>query len=74
MVSPKMLVEPLETYRKMVLIRLSQEAIIREYHKDQIKTPVHLGIGLEGISVGVVQSLPPNTKSFGQEANPKVVF
>jgi len=68
-VSPKILVEPLETYRKMVLIRLSQEAIIREYHKDQIKTPVHLGIGLEGISVGVVQSLPPNTKSFGQLRN-----
>ena len=47
MVISKIPVEPLDTYRKMVLIRLSQEAIIREYHKDQIKTPVHLGIGLD---------------------------
>ena len=42
---------------------------MREYPKDEIKTPVHLGIGLEGISVGVNYSLPPNTKSFGQLRN-----
>ena len=43
--------------------------IIREYDKDEMKTPVHLGIGLEGISVGVAHCLPPNTKSFGQLRN-----
>lgn len=61
--------EALEIYQKLTLIRQSQEAIIHEYHKDEMKTPVHLGIGLEGISVGVAHCLPPNTKSFGQLRN-----
>jgi TPP-dependent pyruvate/acetoin dehydrogenase alpha subunit len=61
--------EALEIYQKLTLIRQCQEVIIREYAKDEIKTPVHLGIGLEGISVGVAHCLPPNTKSFGQLRN-----
>ena len=61
--------EALEIYRKLTLIRQAQEAIVREYPKDEIKTPVHLGIGLEGISVGVAHNLPPNTRSFGQLRN-----
>jgi len=61
--------EALEIYRKLSLIRQAQEAIVREYPKDEIKTPVHLGIGLEGISVGVAHNLPPNTRSFGQLRN-----
>lgn len=61
--------EALEIYRKLSLIRQCQETIIREYPKDEIKTPVHLGIGLEGISVGVTHCLPPGTKSFGQLRN-----
>ena len=69
MYTPKTDTESLEIYRKLTLIRQSQEAIIREYYNDEIKTPVHLGIGLEGISVGTVHSLPPDTKSFGQLRN-----
>jgi len=61
--------ECLQIYRKLTLIRQTQEAIIREYPKDEMKTPVHLGIGLEGISAGVVHCLPPNTKSYGQLRN-----
>jgi pyruvate dehydrogenase E1 component alpha subunit len=61
--------EALEIYRKLSLIRQCQETIIREYPKDEIKTPVHLGIGLEGISVGVTHCLPPDTRSFGQLRN-----
>ena len=61
--------EALEIYRQLTLIRQAQERIIREYPKDEIKTPVHLGIGLEGISVGVTHCLPPKTKSFGQLRN-----
>jgi pyruvate dehydrogenase E1 component alpha subunit len=61
--------EALEIYRKLTLIRQCQEAIIREYPKDEIKTPVHLGIGLEGISVGVAHCLAPGTKSFAQLRN-----
>lgn len=69
MYTPQSEVEALDIYRKLSLIRQAQEAIIREYHKDEIKTPVHLGIGLEGISVGVAHLLPRNTKSFGQLRN-----
>ena len=69
MYTPKSDTEALEIYQKLTLIRQSQEAIIREYYNDEIKTPVHLGIGLEGISVGTVHSLPANTKSFGQLRN-----
>jgi len=69
MYSPSSETEALEIYRKTSLIRQTQETIISEYHKDEMKTPVHLGIGLEGISAGVVHCLPPNTKSFGQLRN-----
>jgi len=55
----------LEIYRKLTLIRQCQEAIIQEYPTDEIKTPVHLGIGQEAISVGITHNLPPNTKVFG---------
>ena len=67
--SPSAREEALDIYRKMTLIRQSQEKIISEYHKDEIKTPVHLGIGLEGVSVGVAQCLPPNSRAFGQLRN-----
>ena len=69
MYDPASEAEALDIYRKLSLIRQCQETIIREYPKDEIKTPVHLGIGLEGISVGVAHCLPPNTKSFGQLRN-----
>lgn len=69
MYAPSTEAEALEIYRKLSLIRQCQELIIREYHKDEIKTPVHLGNGLEAISVGVTHCLPPNTKSFGQLRN-----
>lgn len=61
--------EQLALYRTMTLIRQCQDTIMREYPKDEIKTPVHLGIGLEGIAAGVCSVLPPGTKSFGQLRN-----
>lgn len=61
--------EAFDIYRKLTLIRQSQEKIISEYHKDEIKTPVHLGIGLEGVSVGVAQCLPAGSRAFGQLRN-----
>jgi pyruvate dehydrogenase E1 component alpha subunit len=69
MYTPESEAEALDIYRKLSLIRQCQETIIREYPKDEIKTPVHLGIGLEGISAGVTHCLPPGTKSFGQLRN-----
>jgi len=65
MYQPKSETEALEIYRKMVLIRKCQEAIIAEYPKDEIKTPVHLCVGMEAISVGTTHPLLPNTKFFG---------
>lgn len=61
--------DALAIYRKLTLIRQCQEAIIREYPSDLIRTPVHLGIGLEGISVGVAHALPSGTLHFGQLRN-----
>mgnify|MGYP001615899435 CR=1 FL=1 len=62
MYQPRSEVEALDIYRKLILIRQCQEAIIREYPSDEIKTPVHLSIGLEGISVGVTHLLPKGSK------------
>lgn len=69
MYTPRTAAEALEIYRKLSLIRQCEETIIAEYPKDEMKTPVHIGIGLEGVSVGVAHLLPPNTKSFGQPRN-----
>lgn len=69
MYKPSVEMEELDIYRKLSLIRQCQEVIIREYWTDEIKTSVHLGIGLEGISVGVAHCLPENAKSFGQLRN-----
>ena len=69
MYTPRSTEEALEIYRKLSLIRQCEETIIREYPKDEMKTPVHSGIGLEGISVGVAHLLPPNARSFGHPRN-----
>lgn len=39
-------------YRDMLRIRRIEEAIESRYHEDQMKTPIHLVIGMEAISVG----------------------
>jgi len=65
MYQPKSETEALEIYRKMVLVRKCQESIIAEYPKDEIKTPVHLCVGMEAISVGTTHPLPLKTKVFG---------
>jgi TPP-dependent pyruvate/acetoin dehydrogenase alpha subunit len=62
-------VEPLALYRKMLLVRLCEETIRQEYFKDDMKTPVHMGIGSEAISVGVMAVLPKTAKAFGTYRN-----
>src|SRR5689334_17659126 len=59
----------LTLYRKMLLVRLCEEKIRQEYSKDEMKTPVHLGIGGEAISVGVTACLPKSAKTFGTYRN-----
>lgn len=52
-------------YRSIYLIRRTEEEIIRVYPTDKVKSPVHLSIGQEAISVGVCQALRPDDVVFG---------
>jgi len=61
--------EALQLYRLWLLARRTEEKIRDEYDKDEMKTPVHLGIGQEAIPVGVCHALPPGTKTFGTYRN-----
>lgn len=61
--------EALRLYRQLVLARRVEEVIQQEYAKDEMKTPVHLGIGQEAIPIGVCSVLPPGTKTFGTYRN-----
>ena len=65
-------------YSKMLLARMCEEKIREEYFKDEMKTPVHLGIGGEAIACGVhasiarvrgAQAVKSNTKYFGTYRN-----
>ncbi|NQV83748.1 MAG: thiamine pyrophosphate-dependent dehydrogenase E1 component subunit alpha [Rhodospirillales bacterium] len=44
-------------YRSLRLIRRTEEEIARLYPSDKIKSPVHLSIGQESVSVGVCDAL-----------------
>lgn len=61
--------EALALYRRLILARSTEERIRQEYPKDQMKTPVHLGVGEEAIPVGVCHCLPTGTKVFGTYRN-----
>ena len=61
--------ELLSLYRKLWLARQAEERIRIEYPKNEIKTPVHLGIGGEAIPVGVCHCLPEGSKTFGTYRN-----
>src|SRR5258708_7527287 len=47
-------------YRSLRLIRRVEEEIARVYPTDRIKSPVHLSIGQEAVSVGVCDVLRPD--------------
>ena len=61
--------EALALYRKLLLVRRAEEKIREEYRTNDMKTPVHLGIGGEAIAVGVCHVVPPGTKAFGTYRN-----
>jgi pyruvate dehydrogenase E1 component alpha subunit len=44
-------------YRKLQLIRRAEEEVARIYPSDKIKSPVHLSIGQEAVTVGVCYAL-----------------
>lgn len=52
-------------YRSLYRIRRLEGEIARIYSTDKIKSPVHLSIGQEAISVGVCEALRPDDVVFG---------
>src|SRR5437879_13738803 len=52
-------------YRSLYRIRRVEEEIARVYPTDKIKSPVHLAIGQEAVSVGVCESLRGSDVVFG---------
>jgi TPP-dependent pyruvate/acetoin dehydrogenase alpha subunit len=52
-------------YRALYRIRRLEEEIVRVYPSDKIKSPVHLSIGQEAVSVGVCEALEPQDVVFG---------
>ena len=52
-------------YRSLYRIRKTEEEIARIYPTDKIKSPIHLSIGQEAISVGVCETLRPDDVVFG---------
>jgi TPP-dependent pyruvate/acetoin dehydrogenase alpha subunit len=52
-------------YRAVYRIRRLEEEVARVYPTDTIKSPVHLSIGQEAVSVGVCEALAPEDVVFG---------
>jgi TPP-dependent pyruvate/acetoin dehydrogenase alpha subunit len=52
-------------YRALYRIRRVEEEIARVYPSDRIKSPVHLSIGQEAVSVGMCAALLPQDVVFG---------
>lgn len=54
-----------ELYKKVYLIRKTEETIREYYHEDEMKTPMHMSLGEEGIVAGVCQALTADDQVFG---------
>ena len=52
-------------YKSLYRIRRVEEEIAKVYSSDKIKSPVHLSIGQEAVSVGVCEALQPHDVAFG---------
>jgi TPP-dependent pyruvate/acetoin dehydrogenase alpha subunit len=52
-------------YRALYRIRRLEEEVARAYPSDKIKSPVHLSIGQEAVSVGICEALGPQDIVFG---------
>ena len=56
-------------YRSLYQIRRIEEEIVRVYPTDKVKSPVHLSIGQEAVSVGVCEALRADDIVFGTYRN-----
>ncbi len=52
-------------YSSIYRIRRVEEEIVRIYPTDKIKSPIHLSIGQEAVSVGVCEALDEQDVGFG---------
>jgi TPP-dependent pyruvate/acetoin dehydrogenase alpha subunit len=57
--------DPAALYRSLLRIRRVEEEIARVYPSDVIKSPVHLSIGQESVSVGLCEPLRIEDAAFG---------
>lgn len=55
----------LNLYKKAYLIRAAEELIIKHYDNNEMKTPMHMSMGEEGIMVGVCTALEKKSPTFG---------
>ncbi len=55
----------LALYKTVYLIRAAEEAIRAHYGEDEMKTPMHLGIGAEAIAAGVIHALGEKGQILG---------
>ena len=55
----------LALYRRMFLARYAEEEIQREYHNDEMKTPMHMSMGSEHIAAGLCEALGDRGRVFG---------
>jgi pyruvate dehydrogenase E1 component alpha subunit len=53
-----------ELYKKLYLIRIAEEQIREYYHEDEMKTPMHMSMGDEAITVGVCHTLADKDQIF----------
>lgn len=51
-------------HENLILIRLTEEAIVAEYGNQEMKCPVHLSIGQEAVAVGVCEALEHTDVAF----------
>jgi TPP-dependent pyruvate/acetoin dehydrogenase alpha subunit len=55
----------LAIYRKMYLMRAAEEAIVKYYPNDEMKTPMHMSMGEEAIVAGVCHALRDQDYALG---------
>ena len=55
----------LELYQKLYLARRAEEKIREHYATDEMKTPMHMSMGEEAITVGVCHALKEEDQVFG---------
>jgi len=55
----------IDLYKKIYLVRKSEEVIIENYFDDDMKTPMHMSMGSEAISAGVCTAINERDQVFG---------